>query len=333
MERRRIVLCLCLIMIVFLFVGRPSVWAQQKVVKVKMATAMPDSHPNAISVKYLSERIGEVSGGQIEREVFTAGSVGGEDEIVESVSLGMIQIYMGATAPLVNYVPQLSIFDLPYLFKNRDHVDKVLWGAVGNEITELTVKKGFRILGWADSGFQGFYNSRRPITSLADMKGLKMRVMKNNIRVKAMNGYGASAVPLAWTETYGAMETKVVDGCENSYETYRSGTQYEVAKYFTESDHAFMTATIIVNEKFYQSLSPKVKAVIQHACGLSSLRYRQLFEEKNIEAKKIVQEKGAVVNVLSDAAKKDFRKAAQPAYDDYSKAYGVRLLDQIRAAE
>jgi TRAP-type C4-dicarboxylate transport system substrate-binding protein len=316
MERRRIVLCLCLIMVVFLFAGGPSVWAQQRVVKVKMATAMPDSHPNAISIRYLSERIGEVSGGQLEREVFTAGSVGGEDEIVESVSLGMIQIYMGATAPLVNYVPQLS-----------------MWGPVGDEITDLTVKKGFRILGWADSGFQGFYNSRRPITSLADMKGLKMRVMKNNIRVKAMNSYGASAVPLAWTETYGAMETKVVDGCENSYETYRSGTQYEVAKYFTESDHAFMTATIIVNEKFYQSLSPKVKAVIQHACGLSSLRYRQLFEEKNIEAKKIVQEKGAVVNVLSDAAKKDFRKAAQPAYDDYSKAYGVRLLDRIRAAE
>jgi tripartite ATP-independent transporter DctP family solute receptor len=332
MERRRIVLGLCLIMIGLLIMGGQSVWAQQKV-KVKMATAMPDSHPNAISIRYLAERIGEVSGGQLDREVFTAGSVGGEDEIVESVSLGMMQIYMGATAPLVNYVPQLSLFDLPYLFKNRDHVDKVLWGPVGDEITELALTKGFRILGWADSGFQGFYNSRRPITSLAEMKGLKMRVMKNPIRVKAMNSYGSSAVPLAWTETYGAMETKVVDGCENSYETYRSGTQYEVAKYFTESDHSFMTATILVNEKFYQSLSPKLKAVVKNACGLASLRYRQLFEEKNIDAKKIVQEKGAMVNVLSDAARRDFRKAAQPVYDDYSKTYGSRLLDRIRAAE
>jgi TRAP-type C4-dicarboxylate transport system substrate-binding protein len=165
------------------------------------------------------------------------------------------------------------------------------------------------------------------------MKGLRMRVMKNPVRVKAMNSYGANAVPMAWTETYGAMETKGVDGSENSYDTYRAGTQYEVAKYFTESDHVFMTATVIVNEKFYQSLSPKLKAVIRHACGLASLKCRQLFEEKNIEAKKSVQEKGALVNVLPDAARRDFRKAAQPVYDDYSKTYGARLLDRIKAAE
>jgi tripartite ATP-independent transporter DctP family solute receptor len=333
MERRKIVFCLCLIMTGAIISTGSSAWAQQKVVRVKMATAMPESHPDAISIKYLSERMGEVSGGQFDREVFTSGSVGGEDEILESVSLGMIQIYMGAAAPMVNYVPQLSIFDLPYLFKNRDHVDKILWGAVGDEITELAAKKGFRILGWADSGFEGFYNRRRPITSLADMKGLKMGVMKNPVRVKAMNSYGSSAVPLAWTETYGAMETKVLDGGENSYEMYRTGTQYEVAKYFTESDHVFVTAIVIVNEKFYQSLSPKLKVVIRHACGLASLRCRQLFEDKNIEAKKIVQEKGAIVNVLPDAARRDFRKAVEPVYNDYSKTYGARLLERIKAAE
>ena len=134
-------------------------------------------------------------------------------------------------------------------------------------------------------------------------------------------------------EAYGALETKVVDGCESSYEAYRSGTHYEVARYFTESDHSFMPATIIVNEKFYQSLSPKLKAVIRNACGLASLRCRQLFEEKNIEAKKFVQGQGAVINVLPDAARRDFRKAAQPVYNDYSKTYGARLLDRIKAAE
>ena len=332
MKCKKFSLVICFVMGSLLLVSNPLAWGQ-KVVKVKLATAMPESHPNAIAIRYLAERIGEVSGGLLDREVFTAGSVGGEDEIVESVSLGMIQIYMGATAPLVNYVPQLSIFDLPYLFKNRDHVDKVLWGPVGDEIINLTLKKGFRILGWADSGFQGFYNSKRPINSMADMKGLKMRVMKNPNRVKAMNSYGASAVPLAWTETYGAMQTKVVDGCENSYETYRSGTHYEVAQYFTESDHAFMTAAILANEKFYQSLSPRMKAVINHACALAALRYRQLFEEKNLDAKKTVQEKGTVVNVLAESAKKDFRKAAQPVYDDYIKAYGTHLLETIKAAE
>ena len=331
MKWKNFSLVICFVLASLFVVSNPPAWGQK--VKVKMATAMPDSHPNAISMRYLAERIGEVSGGLLDREVFTAGSVGGEDEIVESVSLGMIQIYMGATAPLVNYVPQLSIFDLPYLFKNRDHVDKVLWGPVGDEIVKPTLQKGFRILGWADSGFQGFYNSKHPIASIADMKGLKMRVMKNPNRVKAMNSYGASAVPLAWTETYGAMQTKVVDGCENSYETYRSGTHFEVAKYFTESEHAFMTATILVNEKFYQSLSARMKAVIDHACALASLRYRQLFEEKNLEAKKIIQEKGATVNVLPESAKRDFRKAAQPVYDDYVKAFGSKLLDKIKASE
>jgi len=333
MERTRSFLSVCLIMTGAIILASPAAWAQEKVVKLKMATAMPESHPQAVSMKYLSDRLGEVPGDQFDREVFTSGSVGSEDEILESVSLGMVQICMGATASMVNTVPQLSIFELPFLFKNRDHMDKVLWGAVGDEITELSVKKGFRILGWADSGFEGFYNSRRPITSLADMKGLKMRVTKNPLRIKAMNSYGSSAVPLAGGETYGAVETKRADGSEDSYEMYRAGMQYEVAKYFTESEHVFGLATIIVNEKFYQSLSPKLKTVLRHACGLASLRCRQLFEEKNTEAKKVVQQRGTLVNVLPEAARRDFRKAVQPLYNDYSKTHGVRLLERIKAAE
>jgi len=311
--------------------GNQPAWGAP--IKVKVATAMPESHPNAISLRYLGERAKEVSGGLLEVEVFTSGSVGGEGEIVESVSLGTIQIYMGATAPLVSYVHEFSIFDLPYLFKDRNHVDNVMWGPLGTEIGGLAIKREFRILGWADSGFQGFYNSRRPITSLADMKGLKMRVMKNPIRIKAMNAYGASAVPLAWTETYSAMETRVVDGCENSYETYRAGAHYEVAKYYTESNHEFMTAAILVSEKFYQSLSPRLKAIITQLCGLTALRYRQVFEEKNAKARKLVQEKGAVINVLPDSVRKEFRKAAQPVYDEYVRKFGSDLIEKIQGAQ
>jgi tripartite ATP-independent transporter DctP family solute receptor len=332
MKRKRCLWVLLMVTFVGLFLFNNQAVHAAKVM-VKAATAMPDTHPNALSIKYMGERANDISGGLLEMEVFTSGSVGGEEEIVESVSLGNIQIYAGAAAILVNYVPELKFLDLPYLFKSRDHVDRVLWGPVGDEITAMVLKKGFRIFGWADSGFQGLYNNVRPVQSLADMKGLKMRVMKNPIRIKAMNSYGASAVPLAWPETYGAMQTKVVNGCENSYETYRSGAHYEVAKFYTESDHAFLPAVVIANEKFYQSLNPRLKAIVRHLAGLCALRYRQLFEEKDTAAKKIVQEKGAVLNVLPDAARRDFRKAVQPMYDDYIKEFGPTLINKIRAAE
>lgn len=151
--------------------GNQLAWGEK--IKVKGAAAMPDSHPTSIGLKYMGERASEISGGLLDVQTFTAGSLGGEGEILESISQGTIQVYMGATAPLVSYVREFGIFDLPYLFKSRGHVDRVLWGPIGEELAAIALKKGFRILGWADSGFVNFENSRRPITSLADMKGLK----------------------------------------------------------------------------------------------------------------------------------------------------------------
>jgi tripartite ATP-independent transporter DctP family solute receptor len=304
-----------------------------KPIKIKAASAMPESHPSTINLRYMAERVKEVANGLIDLEVFSSGSVGGEADIIESVSEGSIQIFSGAISPMVSYVPEYKIFDLPYLFKDRDHVDRVCWGPTGNEIAKLALKKGFRILGWTDSGFQGLYDSKRQIKTLDDMKGLKMRVMKNSMRIKAMNAFGASAVPISWPETYGAMETKVVDGCENSYETYRSGRHYEVAKYYTESDHQFLLGQIMISEKFYKTLTPRLKAIINYLGGISALRNRQIFEEKNAQAKVLVQEKGAIVYVLPESERKKFRAAVQPLYDEYTKEFGSELLDKIKAAE
>ena len=129
------------------------------------------------------------------------------------------------------------------------------------------------------------------------------------------------------------METKVVDGCENSYETYRAGAHFEVAKYYTESDHAFLMGQIMVGDKFYQSLSPRLKAIVRYLGGIAALRYRHVFQEKNAKAKDIVVGKGSIANVLPASERKKFRKAVQPLYDEYVKDYGSDLLQKIKKAE
>lgn len=160
-----------------------------------------------------------------------------------------------------------------------------------------------------------------------------MRVMKNPTRIKAMNSYGASAVPISWPELYGAVETGVVDGFELSYEGVRMASLYEVVKYFSESFHSLMSVVVVGSEKFYQSLPSRQERLFRDVSSLAGLRYMHLFEELDAKAKRIIKEKGVTVSVVPDAVRKDLRKAVQPLYVNYAKKYGSDLIDRIKAAE
>lgn len=313
---------------VFLFTfGSHSVFAKK--ITLKVATSLPANSPTGIATRYIAELATKVAGDQLDAKAYTSGAVGGDAEIAESVSLGTIQMMVGTLGSLSTYIPEYSIFDLPYLFEDMDHVQRVFWGPGGEAIAAEALRKGFRILAFYDAGFQGFYNSKRSIKSIRDMKGLKMRVMKIPNRIKVMNSFGAGAVPVSWPEFYGAMETGVVDGGENPYDTYNVGAHYEVAKYYTESNHNFLVGQIMVSEKFYKSLPLRLKVIIGDLARMGSHRHRSEYLPRNIKAKEIVQAKGSIVNVLPKSERAKFLKAAQPVYDEYVKQFGSDLLNQI----
>ena len=224
---------------------------------VKIGLAVSKAHTEYKQCERFKEIVEKGSNGEIEVNIYPGGQLGSNKELFEAVKLGGLQVTTTASSFTTSSFPESGLFDLPFLFRDFEHADRVFDGSIGQGFAERFRKKlGVRIIGFSSSGFQGFYNSKRPIKSIADIRGLKMRTMESPVLVESMNAYGAKAVSMALTEFYTAMQQGVVDGGENSIVTYETQKHFEVAKYFTDSKHKYLPMLMVISETFFQSLSP-----------------------------------------------------------------------------
>ncbi|MBM4331563.1 MAG: TRAP transporter substrate-binding protein [Deltaproteobacteria bacterium] len=218
--------------------------------------------------------------------------------------------------------PESGIFDLPFLFSDFSQADMVFDRSIGQGFGERFRKKlGIRIVGFSSSGFQGFYNSKRSIRSIEDIRGLKMRTMGSPVLVDSMNAYGAKAISMSLPEFYSAMQQGVVDGGENSIVTYETQKHFEVAKHFTDSKHKYLPMLFAINETFFQALSPKYQKLIVEAGIQSALHARKIYFHEIEDKTKKAQAGGAIIGKFNPGAEKDFMKALEPVY----KKYGDRI--------
>jgi TRAP-type C4-dicarboxylate transport system substrate-binding protein len=188
------------------------------------------------------------------------------------------------------------------------------------------------MIGWGGGSFQGMYTHRHQIKTLEDMKGLKMRVMNNPVRVAYMNEWGAKAVPMAFGEFYSAMEQKVVDGGENSYATYGSAKHYEVAKFFTESDHTHLASGILISDKVYKGLSPAHKAIIDKAAKAADRAMADFWIKKQGSSRKEAEAAGAQVYLMPKSERARLEKAVKPVYDKFADQLGgMEMIKAIKA--
>ncbi len=191
----------------------------------------PDGYPTVEAVKYFGELVKERTGGRYEVEVYHSAQLGQEADTIEQVRSGVIDLNRVSMAPWNSLVPLTKIPSLPYLFTSAEHARKVMAGEIGDEIAKGFEDHGVVVIAFYDGGARSFYNSKKPVSSLADLAGQKYRVIQSDVFVDMVAALGATATPMPYGEVYSGIETGVIDGAENNFPSYESAKHFEVAKY------------------------------------------------------------------------------------------------------
>lgn len=300
---------------------------------IKIGMTVSKAHTEYFQAERFKEIVEKGSNGDIEVQIYTGGQLGSNIEMFESLKLGGLQMTTTASSFTTSSYPESGLFDLPFLFRDYNHADKVFDGSIGKGFGErFRNKLGVRILGYSNSGFQGFYNSKRMIRSIEDVKGLKMRTMESPVLVDSMNAYGAKAVPMSLPEFYSAMQQGVVDGGENSIVTYETQKHYEVAKYYADSEHKYLPIFFLISDTFFQSLSQGNQKLVIDAGLQAALHARKIYSHETEEKRKKAQAGGALINKLNPGAEKGFLMALEPVYKKHADRIsgGRELIETIQ---
>ncbi|NWF93835.1 MAG: DctP family TRAP transporter solute-binding subunit [Syntrophaceae bacterium] len=279
----------------------------------------------------------ETAGG-VEVKVFPAGQLGGERELIEATKLGTIQMCM-VSAAIAGYYKEAQVLDIPYLFSSAPVAWKVMDGRFGKEMAEDCLKKtGMRVLAYGETGFRNFTTSVRLIKSPADMKGLKIRVMESPVYINMVKALGAAPTPIAWPETYTALQQKVVDGQENPVSVILSVKFFEVQKYLTLDGHSYGVDFILINDKFFQGLPKETQHILKTAAINAGLIGRGIQQLNSAIGVSQLKEKGMEVYSPNPKERAMFREAAQKPVMEYiekqiGKAWIDKLMKAVKEAE
>ncbi len=273
------------------------------------------------------------SGGRLEVQVFGAGQLGAEREYVEAVQAGTVQAGI-ASGVIGSFFKESMITDIPYLFPSATVAWEVLDGPFGQKLSDMFLARtGMRNLAFAEVGFRHFTNSKRPIKSPEDIKGLKIRVQETPVYVTLIKSLGGSPTPIAWTETYTALQTKVVDGHENPISTIVFAKIYEVQKYLTLDGHVYGVDWFVINEKFLKSLDADLQEIVKEAAKVSATVGRGMQQLLSATGLETCTKNGMEIYQPTAAQMAEFKKATQQPVVDYLKTQvDPKLIDELLKA-
>ena len=277
-----------------------------------------------------AELVKQKTGGEITLKMFHSGVLGNQPDAIEQVRIGGLEIGNFNLGPMGPMAPEANVVSLPFIFKNMGHMHRALDGAAGDQISAGMEKIGIVALAWYDSGARSFYNSKKPIMKPSDVKGLKVRVMNNDLYSGMISALGGNPSPMAFSEVYQSLKTGVVDGAENNWPSYESTGHFEVAKYYSLSQHLIIPECVCINDKVYNSLSDKNKKAVKEAARESAKLQRALWEKRAISSREKVMKAGVEFNEIPN--KKAFMDAMQPVHTKYLSANPnlVPLVDLIK---
>jgi tripartite ATP-independent transporter DctP family solute receptor len=292
---------------------------------LRAADVHPLGYPTTEGLRFMAKQLERESGGRITMQIHPASQLGAEKETIEMTKLGTLDINRVSAAPLAEFCKELGVYSLPYLFRDSEHQWKVLGGPIGRDILDKLSGYGFVGLCYYDSGARSFYNSRRPIRTPADLRGLKIRVQKNKIMIDCVEALGASATPMSFEEVYSALQTGVIDGAENNPPSYLSESHYEVAKYYSLDEHTRIPEVVIASAKTWERLSPEDRALVKKAAEASVAEQRRLWDEYTQDAMAKLGKARVKINVPDKAP---FRESTRKVYQRYRRDYGA-LAERI----
>jgi tripartite ATP-independent transporter DctP family solute receptor len=272
-------------------------------------------YPNTVATDKFAELLKEKSDGRLTVKMYHSGTLGSQPDAIEQLRIGGIEIANFNLGPLGPIVPEANVVSLPFIFKDVDHMWRVLDGKAGDMINEGMTKYGIVPLAWYDAGARSFYNSKKPITKPADVEGMKIRVMNNDLYSGMISALGGNPSPMAFSEVYQSLKTGVVDGAENNWPSYESTGHYEVAPYYSLSQHLIIPETLCINAKVWQGLSPEDQKIVKEAAVESAKLQRKLWKEREKASKEKVLAAGVQYNEIPD--KSAFQAAMKPVYEKF----------------
>ena len=283
------------------------------------------------AAKVFADAVEKASGGKMKVRAIGAAALGPDTQMQQALIGGAQEMMVGSTATLVGITKEMALWDTPFLISNVREADAMLDGPVGDKIKAKLQDKGLVGLVYWENGFRNLTNSKRPITKMEDLDGVKLRVMQNNVFLNSFKTLGANAIPMSFSELFGALETKTVDGQENPFNTILSSKFYEVQKYMTVTNHVYSPWIVLVSKKWWDQLSKDEQKILNDAARAS-----RDFERKDTrdEAAKAVAElktKGMQVNELSPAESTRMRDKLTKVYAQIGTEIGMDLWNEAQA--
>ena len=247
--------------------------------------------------------------------------MGDEKAVIEQLQFGAIDFTRVSISPLSEFEKSLNVLQLPYLYKDAAQMWRVLDGSIGEKFLNSMDKNNLIGLSWFDAGARNFYDSKRPITKLSDMKGLKIRVQESQLMMGMVAALGASATPMAYGEVYSGLQTGVIDGAENNWPSYDSVSHYEVAKYYVLDEHTRVPEMQLVSKLTWDKFSDSDKAIIKECAKESAKLERELWAAKEKVSEEKVRAAGCTITELEPGEKEKFQAAMAPLYAQFGAGY------------
>lgn len=293
-------------------------------------TPPADSHYGEAG-RAFADKIAELSDGAFEISLRPAGALGGERDVIEGLQIGTVELTISSTGPIGNFVPEVYALDFPFLFKDYASAHEILDGEIGQELLDSFEPHGIVGLAWAENGFRHITNSVRPIREPADMDGLKLRTMENEVHIAAFRAAGAAPTPMSWTEVLTSLQQGTIDGQENPIPIVTANNMWEIQKNISLTGHVYSPAVVAMSKIHWDTLSPEQQGWFVEAAKAAAAASREAVAEQEKSGIALMKENG--MEVVEDVDKEAFAAVVQPAYDEFAARYAPELIQRIRDAQ
>jgi tripartite ATP-independent transporter DctP family solute receptor len=306
-----------------------AAWAAESMT-LKAADVHPEGYPTVAAIEHLGQKLEKATNGRLKLKMFPNMVLGGEKEMIEQCQVGALQIARISLGPVGSVVPDVNVFNLPFVFRDEAHMRKVIDGPIGDEILNKISKSSVGLigLGWMDGGTRNLY-TKKPVRTPADLQGVKVRMMGNPLFVETMNAMGGNGISMSFSELYTALQTGVVDGAENNPPTYFTQNHYTLAKYYDLTGHLIIPEIFVFSKVTWDKLSKDDQALIKKLAKEASMEQRQLWDKAVAEY--TAKLKAAGVEFIP-VDKKLFYDATAPVRAKYGEKY-ADLNKQIEAVK
>ena len=299
-------------------------------IDIKLAHVVNEQDSFHLAATKFKELAEKYTNGEVKVTIYPNAVLGDERTLLERMKMGIVDAAIITNGPFINFVPKFGAIDLPFLFRDPEHAYAVLDGPIGNELFAEAEKQGWKGLAWAERGFRNLTNSKHPVNSPADMKGLKIRLMQNPIYVDSFKALGANAVPMAWTEALTALQQGTIDGQENPLNVIVSFKLYDSQKFMTITRHAYAPAPLIMSMVTWKKLSASQQAAVTKAAKEAAQFERDFNNANEAQWMKDLAAKGMKI---ATPDLKPFLAAVQPVYKQYAAQFGQDFIDAILATK